>query len=373
MTIGEQLRYSEAHSELQPITDREVALLSSSWETTRDGHEYELRRVHVDDPHDPDIAFELEVVGSMFNQALGDNHSWQPPTLNKRAYMGEKMEPNSDLVGFDPSSNPAWEWFYGPEGSSMQKWRELIPSAMALYPMQRLDDMQRVFPSGWEVDDRAKEIFYNMLDSIAIRTRAEIMKASMFAQAQQSEANELNVVSLGSGAAVAETDVALKIQKELGKTLHMQFFDIDSEVLAFGKEYARRVGLDMSTITQKHANYLRALALPAESQDFVDVLGLWEYLEHDECVNLLKKSYRLLAPGGTFIASNMLEGRKQFLFNQRGIGWWTLHDRSSDELIEIAHQAGIDTRNVTLTIPEDGVYAVMEIQKPTILQDDVTA
>jgi len=364
MLIGEKLRFSDSATELEPITDREVILLHSSWEKTKDGHEYELRHVHVDDPHDPEIAFQLEVVASMFNQALIDKPDWQPPALGKQAYIGEKMQPNEDLKNFDPASNPAWEWFYGPEGSSLRKWREFIPSAKALYPMQRLDDIGRIFPKGWEPDERSIEIFYNMLDSIAIRTRAEIMKASMFAQAQQSESNELHVVSLGSGAAVAETDVAIKIQRELGKKLHMQFYDIDAEMLEFGEEYAQRVGLDMSSMTQKHENYLRALALPAESQDFVDVLGLWEYLRHKECVNLLKKSYQLLKPGGTFIASNMLKGRKQFTFNQRGVGWWTLYDRSQDDLVAIAHEAGIDNRLVTLTVPEDGVYAVMEIQKP---------
>ena len=366
MLIGEKLHFSDSATELEPITDREVILLHSSWEKTKDGHEYEQRHVHVDDPHDPEIAFQLEVVASMFNQALIDNPDWQPPKHPKRtqAYTGEKVVPNEDLKNFDPDSNPAWQWFYGPEGSSLRKWRELIPSAKALYPMQRLDDIARIFPKGWEPDERSIEIFYNMLDSIAIRTRAEIMKASMFAQAQQSESKELHVVSLGSGAAVAETDVAIKIQRELGKTLHMQFYDIDAEVLEFGKEYAERVGLDMSSVTQKHANYLRALALPEESQDFIDVLGLWEYLKPEECIKLLERSYKMLKPGGTFIASNMLEGRQQFTFNQRGVGWWLLHDRSQDELMQIVHEAGIDTRFVTLTVPEDGVYAVMEVQKP---------
>lgn len=371
MTIGEKLQYSDTRSELQPITDREVVLLSSSWETTKHGFQYERRLVHVDDPHDPETAFQLEVVGSMFNQALIDNPSWQPPVRPPQAYVGEKMKPNEDLIGFDPASNPAWQWFYGPEGSTLRKWRELVPSALALYSMQRTDDVARVLPDGWEVDERAEEIYLNMLDSIAIRTRAEVMKAAMFAQAQQTDADEMYVVSLGSGAAVAETDVAIKINRELGKRLHMQFYDTDEEVLEFGKDYAQRVGLDMSMLSQRHANYLRALSLPAESQDFVDVLGLWEYLTHDACANLLQKSYRLLKPGGTFIASNMLDTRKQFEFNQRGVGWWTLYDRSEDELVQIAYEAGIDTRYVTITIAEDGVYAVMEIQKPTVEQDDV--
>lgn len=371
MLIGEKLHFSDSATELEPITDREVVLLHSSWEKTKEGHEYELRHVHVDDPHDPEIAFQLEVVASMFNQALIDNPDWQPPKHPKhtQAYTGEKVVPNEDLKNFDPDSNPAWQWFYGPEGSSLRKWRELIPSAKALYPMQRLDDIARIFPEGSEPDERSIEIFYNMLDSIAIRTRAEIMKASMFTQAQQSESDELHVVSLGSGAAVAETDVAIKIQRELGKKLHMQFYDIDAEVLEFGKEYAQRVGLDMSSVTQKHANYLRALYLPAESQDFIDVLGLWEYLDRAACVKLLKQSYTLLKPGGTFIASNMLDNRKQFTFNQKGVGWWPLHARSVDELAAIVHDAGIDTRQLTITISEDGVYAVMEIQKP--YADDV--
>jgi len=58
-----------------------------------------------------------------------------------------------------------------------------------------------------------------------------------------------------------------------------------------------------------------------------------------------------------------MPSRPQREFNQRAVGWPGLYLRDDTALLDIVEAAGIDPSQVTITHPEDGVYAVMEVRK----------
>jgi hypothetical protein len=59
----------------------------------------------------------------------------------------------------------------------------------------------------------------------------------------------------------------------------------------------------------------------------------------------------------------MLSSRPELAFNQRGIGWPKIYPRSLEGIAGIAAAADMPLDKMTVTVPEDGVYAVVEIKK----------
>lgn len=346
------------------IVDREFReILKAS------GLRYNERVVAVGDESDPE-AWIMQGVADLYEEMLRQNPDMLPPQKGQGYSDMGSYDAESVLEQFDPKTNPAWEWFYlnGLPHTSMLDWRKLMPSARALYPMQRLHDAARafkkLFPDGYEVDEWAMNIFTNMIDCIGLRTRARIMGNMLLNAAERSDQQELVCVSLGCGAAVPNIDATVKIRETLGKDIKWDLYDTDEDALAFARELAADEGIELDEDSMKPRSYFRAFSLEKESVDVVDVLGLWEYLTDDQCVKLLKKSYDLLKPGGVFIASNMLTSRRQLEFNQRAVGWPDIYPRSIEQLLAIVERAGIPTELLTITTAQDGVYGVMEIKKP---------
>lgn len=310
------------------------------------------RIVSVEDESDPFDREILRAVGDTLDQELIQNPSWQAPS-------------DGTL-----DTNPAAHWLYleDPNQKSMAEWLKLFPSAMALYPLQRLEDGGRVLPGGY-IDDRAKFLFTNMVDGIGLRARARVMADILVDTSDRFEDNQLVCVSLGCGAAVPDIDAAVRIKQESGKDIEWHLYDIDGDALNFASELATEAGIDQNLIKKYQERFISAFKKEQpESVHAVDVLGLWEYLDDRSCVKLLQRSYDLLKPGGSFIASNMLSSRPQLDFNLRGVGWPLIKPRFEQELVDIVTYSGVlsgpNGGKLTFTESEDGVYGVMEIHKP---------
>ena len=71
-----------------------------------------------------------------------------------------------------------------------------------------------------------------------------------------------------------------------------------------------------------------------------------------------------LAAFRALVVANMLSDRPQLAFNQRGAGWPHIYPRSIDELVRLVELAGLPLDRTTVHVPQDGVYAVVEIDVP---------
>ncbi len=322
--------------EVVPIKDETVEF---------EGEKFDRLTYRVGDENDPVEATKLREIGDKFEQFLRQN-------------------PDLPVDG-----NIAADWLYreDSEQTSMLEWRKLFPTAKALFPLQRLGEAGLVLP-GNRIDERALYLFTNMIDGIGLRARARVMSERLFrlAQARQEAGFEkLTTVSIGCGAAVPDIDAALRIKRELGMLTEINLVDPDENAKQLAHQLAdRETELDVALFNDYGRRYPDAYQLGDESVDCVNVLGLWEYLEENSCVSLLEKTYKLLKPGGVFIASNMLSSRPQLQFNQKAVGWPKIKPRSEDELVSIIKEAGVPLGLLTMSYSEDGVYVVMEIKKP---------
>ena len=361
--VDEQLHSPES----SPISVGDVQLIGSETVHDRKGHEYTRRDVRVGDETD-------------FNPQLRDWYNEQgnimEATLRSQPHWGKTVIEKGHVEIAD--NNEAAKWLYNnPDGSPSQliAWAERFPTAIALEPLQRLEKGGGWLPGGGP-DERSLQLYTYMYDAIGLRSRARIYSSRLVEIAQDNDLSEMNIVSLGSGASVPNIQATRALENK-DKAVNWKFFDYDPEALMFAQKLVEENNFEASTFDYgpEHLNsetgkfeptgqnYLRAFGEKDESADIVDALGLWEYLKPGEAVRFAQTLFKKVKPGGSLIVSNMLPSRPHREFNERAVGWPGLYLRSETDLLDIVEEAGIDTKQVTMSHARDGVYVVMEIHK----------
>jgi SAM-dependent methyltransferase len=310
----------------------------------------------------------LEVQESIaqMDQMLNEHPEWQAPYYDKR----------TGATVFD-SDNEASRLLYG-DSETLQQWfvNAGQAQATALYPLQR-PDVDRL-PSGAEIDDMSRAFFYHGLDAIGIRTRAKIMTNIVSEQLVDRPAARW--ISLACGGAVPVID-ALKACGEMN-LVHLDLVDYDNSALEFASDLASNEAKlqkvpsfnsesELRSYTTHEQNLIRGLIADdsliekfgENSSDVVDALGIFEYFSKKDSTTFLRNAHRLVREDGVLVIANMLADRPQLEFNRRGVGWPQLYPRSLEELAEIVVDAGIAPEKARIIVPEDGIYAVVEIKK----------
>ena len=300
------------------------------------------------------------------DQLLIDHPEWQAPYFDKQ----------TNAPVFD-STNEAAQLLYQ-DSETLRQWfvNAGQAQATALYPLQR-PDIDRL-PSGAEIDDKSRAFFYHGLDAIGIRTRAKIM--SEIVSDHLGDQPAARWISLACGGAVPVID-AIKNCEDMN-LVHLDLVDFDHQALDFASHLAVEEAAlqevpsfnkesELRSYTTHELNLIRGLIVEdgivekfgENNSDVVDALGIFEYFSKKDSTVFLKNAYRLVRDDGILVIANMLSDRPELEFNRRGVGWPQLYPRSLEEMAEIIVDAGIPAEKARIIIPEDGIYAVVEIKK----------
>ncbi len=249
---------------------------------------------------------------------------------------------------------------------ALAEWRcQLVPTALALWAVQH--PLAERLISGGEMDINSRPWFIHANDARGIRSRAKVMAA--IADIHLNTRVSGNWISLACGAAVPVLKT-LRGAKLKAQKFTLLLIDHDRQSLKFARGLATQYGLVEGHHFQLLMRNLfdRMIAsdklvqeLGEQSAELVDGLGIFEYFSQSEAVCFIRHALRLVKPGGVLIISNMLKTSPQIDFALRCVGWTTIYPRTLFELREIILAAGINLKNVTVTLPSDGVYAVLEI------------
>lgn len=309
---------------------------------------------------------ETQYAVALMDQMLVDHPNWQAPYFDT----------NTQKILFDPANESA-KALYG-DSETLLNWGNsaMQAHATALYPLQR--PYANMLPSGQQIDERSRAFFYHGLDAIGIRTRAKIM--TEISMRYLGDKPAARWISLACGGAVPVID-ALKAHDDIGM-IHLDLVDYNPDALAFASELATQEASLQKVPTYNRENELRSYSIHESnlvrgliasdslvdkfgenSSDMVDALGIFEYFSKKDSTKFLKNAYRMVRDDGVMVIANMLADRPQMEFNRRGVGWPQLYPRSIDELSQIIIDAEIDPDKVKIIIPEDGIYAVVEIRK----------
>jgi len=277
--------------------------------------------------------------------------------------LGDPKPPHFDKVNnVVKSNNHISERFYADE--SIKEWALLMPSARALYYLTHLG--VKNLPSGMPISENMTRFMREMDDGIGIRTRKRV--ASGLIKRTISGKDDVRCLSLACGAA----DLMLETLASSGKKSKLMLIDIDDDALSM----ARSIALDNSLVEGQDYfidnnnlihSMIRSDSLVKQigegSQDVVEAIGINEYFSLPLAIKFLSNAYRFVKPGGSLITANMLSDRNQMQINKSAIGWPKIYPRSIEQIIEMIQAAGLPLENTKITIPNDGIYAIIEITK----------
>ena len=268
------------------------------------------------------------------------------------------------------------------QSSVLEKWRQSMPTAEALYPLQK--PHHKKLADGTLFDEAAERYFPHALDGVGLRSRACIMSHVMyehFKGRKTSTTHPLKWASLACGAAIPVFDAASQLLSE-GKHISLLLADIDPKALQFAKKLAVEDYDIHKHITLKKSNILRLKRLQRRvgknSQDAIDILGFFEYIPANKwpyrkykmkimmpgAIEFLRTAYSLLKPGGLLVLGNMRDSHPQLVFTTQIVRWPYIRPRSLERVMDIITQAGIQPEHVTLYQAGDNVYTVAAITKP---------
>jgi hypothetical protein len=250
---------------------------------------------------------------------------------------------------------------------ALEAWRtRLVPTALALFVVQ--NPLEDRLPEGTKMDSDSRQWFIHANDAIGVRSRAKVLAALV--EKYINNESENNWVSLASGAAIPVLE-ALRNAKLDGQQVYLTLVDKDPVALRWAETMAAQEGLtagEQLTLLRRDLvhtlvrNEDLLLELGDHQAELVDALGIFEYFNDADAAIFLQRALRLVRPGGAVIVSNMLTSSPQIDFVLRCIGWEHIFPRSLQQLQDIHLAAGVPVENVTVIVPKDGVYAVMEIR-----------
>ena len=250
---------------------------------------------------------------------------------------------------------------------ALTAWRtRLVPTALALFVVQ--NPLEGRLPEGTKMDSDSRQWFIHANDAIGVRSRARVLGALV--EKYIHNEGENNWVSLASGAAIPVLE-ALRNAKLDGQQVYLTLVDKDPVALSWAETLAAQEGLIVGEqLTLLRRNLVNTLVrnedllleLGEHQAELVDALGIFEYFNDADAAIFLQRVLRLVKPGGGVIVSNMLTSSPQIDFTLRCIGWEPIFPRTLQQLQDIHIAAGVPVENVTVVVPKDGVYAVMEIK-----------
>lgn len=312
-----------------------------------------IERVIVDDPSEHSETFlQTRQQLDMWNEQLQEMTDPLPPVFDKENHI---IVPRNEIS----------EEFY--KDPSIVEWALLMPSARALYYLTHLDS--KALPSGQPVSSVMTHFMREMDDGIGIRTRKNIASERIAKSIEGLYGEPAYCLSLACGAA----DLMLETVAKFQQNTHLTLVDVDPDALNMARTIADSQGLkegENYTIEQENLIYTMIRSddlvqkVGEESQQVVDAIGINEYFSDEIATRFLRNAYRCVKQGGSLVTANMLDDRPQMQINKTAIGWPNVYPRSVDAIMAMLEKAGLPLECTTITIPEDGIYAVVEVVKP---------
>lgn len=316
--------------------------------------------------------------------------------------------------------NPPTKELYGiVEGYS--DWRSMVPTAAALMPIY--DPTIETMPNGQPMTQDLHDWLSNLYDGRGIRSRAKVVESTLIDTAHEIERDHggpATFTSLACGAAPTVLAAMDKIRQNGYVAPRSILVDYDSKMLDLVSERVKELHFDdeVSVVRQnvldtdgltaspdqlldkagsnswyrQFGSLAFALmgqqrvegpeSLAPESSDIVEAVGILEYLKEDDwpyrynkvlnskvdmagAVTFIKNAYELVKPGGRLLLGNMLDTHPQLGFTLNVVQWPHIQPRSIDKMLELIGKSGIEVEKIDVLCPDDGVYAIYDIRKPT--------
>lgn len=228
-------------------------------------------------------------------------------------------------------------------------------------------------PGGW----RAMEIIYenaeplNLLDAISCRYNAFPMalrnrkryvthKIAALINEFEGKTDHIYVVGVGAGPGTNIQEGILKSAVDKDRVT-AYLIDMDSDAFEYGKEAARKRGLeDRVHYVQGDAREIEK-HLPTDIRPhIVKMIGIVEYFSDAQLGEMLEAIHETLTPGGVLITHSLVDYHHSIPFLKRVLDWH-IHPRTYGRTARLLREAGFKSMD-SFTTPMN-IYTVIAARK----------
>ncbi len=188
----------------------------------------------------------------------------------------------------------------------------------------------------------------------AVRNRKDFFK-QVLAELDEGADHPKEVLVLGSGPA---TDVFEYLTDHPDSGLRFDLIDLDQRAIDHAKEKNAEF-LD-------RLNFIRMNVLRFQTHKFYDLIwsaGLFDYFKEKHFIYLLKKYMAFIKDGAEMIIGNFSDENPS-TGGMHTILEWHLNQRSPEELVHYAVEAGAEEKNVFVDKEPLGVNLFLRVKKP---------
>lgn len=184
----------------------------------------------------------------------------------------------------------------------------------------------------------------NIHNSMAVRNRLRIVKRefeSHMISLLQKRKEPLQVLSIAAGSSRGIMETVASLNGSVPDRLRLQLVDLNREALEDGRKLATHLGIEGSVQLTRatYASFRRYLGEDYQP-DFVEIVGLLDYLPPQEVVRLLRALQGQLSDYGVIFYSNITTNDEKE-FTHKVVGWPEMHYRNSRQLLDFATEAGL--------------------------------
>ena len=214
----------------------------------------------------------------------------------------------------------------------------------------------------WRCDDPLGRLFdayfQRQAAPHAVRARTEQVAAAAAWHCLQARPGTYQVVSVGSGPALDLHQAITVLPESRRATLCVTLVDIDPDALDLAR---RQLGplLPPAALACVRTNLSR-LPRPANARELpqrAELLictGLFDYLDQDAAVNMLRLFWQRLAPGGLLLVGNFAPHNPSRTYME-WIGLWYLTYRAPAEMEQLGLAAGIPRDRLAIGCDRTGL------------------
>lgn len=165
-----------------------------------------------------------------------------------------------------------------------------------------------------------------------------------------------NVLSVAAGSSRGLMTVISKIEGERANNIHLTMVDKSEIAAVDAKELASQMGIgDRMTFIKENVFRTNRYLTQTQKFNFIEVVGLLDYLDDRQVTILLGKLRGSLADGGVLLYSNITPNPERS-FIKKIVGWPEMQYRKAEELLDLGNAAGFLVPQMRLIQEPSGVY-----------------
>ncbi|MEI6553801.1 MAG: class I SAM-dependent methyltransferase family protein [bacterium] len=177
-----------------------------------------------------------------------------------------------------------------------------------------------------------------------------------------SENKEVKILNIASGSARAVLESVDEMPLDNDVKLSAVFIDRNQEAISFSQQLAgnHKYQSSFKWVNDTAENFLEKEGHKTRFNT-VELVGLLEYLDDENAIEMFSIIYKTLEAGGTLITSNITHNaEKRFISDV--VGWKMIY-RSTDEFTSLLISAGFDFDKMKIYYEPQRIHCVIVAQK----------